>query len=262
MRPNAVRQKLARGDVVMGMMHFSASPMLVEVMASAGLDFFIIDLEHSPIDFDMAAHLVRAGDAAGIAPLLRIPEVDPGLVKKVLNLGVQGLVLPHGTRESCEALLRAARFEPEGSRGSCPAVRQADYGAPPNWQEFQAQANREILIIPLIEDPATLQDFEALAAMPGLDVFFLGPFDFSVAAGVPGAGFDHPVMAQALERMVGIARQHGKYIMTSVGDRIDTAVGRNVIRLGVRMISYSADALVFRRACQDIAQLKTLRLPA
>ena len=169
---------------------------------------------------------------------------------------MQGLVLPHGTRASCEALLRAARYEPEGIRGSCPAVRQANYG-PPNWHEFQVQANREMLIIPLLEDPATVQDFEALAAMEGLDVFFLGPFDFSVAAGVPGAGFDHPVMAQALERMVSIARRHGKYIMTSVGDRIDTAVGRNVIRLGVRMISYSADALVFRRACQEIAKLKT-----
>lgn len=257
MRPNTVRQKLARGEVVMGMMHFSASPMMVEVMASAGLDFFVIDLEHSPIDFAMAANLVRTGDAAGIAPLLRIPEVNASLVKKVLNMGVQGLVLPHGTRESCEALLRAARYEPEGIRGSCPAVRQADYGAPANWPEFQAQANREILIIPLIEDPATVQDFEALAAMPGLEVFFLGPFDFSVAAGVPGASFDHPVMAQALERMVGIAQRHGKYIMTSVGDRIDTEVGRSVIRSGVRMISYSADALVFRRACQEIAKLKT-----
>jgi 4-hydroxy-2-oxoheptanedioate aldolase len=255
MRSNAVRQKLERGEVVMGMMHFTASPMLVEVMASAGLDFFIIDLEHSPIDFDMVAHLVRAGDAAGIAPLLRVPDVDPGLVKKVLNLGVQGLVLPHGTRESSQALLRAARYEPEGIRGSCPAVRQANYGAP-DWQQFQAEANRELLVIPLIEDPATLQDFEALAATPGLDVFFLGPFDFSVAAGVPGAGFDHPVMAQALERMVKTAQKHGKYIMTSVGDRIDTAVGRSVIRLGVRMISYSADALVFRRACQEVAKLK------
>src|SRR5437867_2980225 len=113
MRPNSVRQKLSRGENVMGMMHFTASPMIVEVMASAGLDFFIIDFEHSPIDIGMAAHLVRAGDAAGIAPLLRVPSVDPGLVKKALNLGVQGIVLPHGTRESSEALLRAVRYEPE-----------------------------------------------------------------------------------------------------------------------------------------------------
>jgi 2-keto-3-deoxy-L-rhamnonate aldolase RhmA len=100
----------------------------------------------------MAAHLVRAGDAAGIAPLLRIPEVDAGLVKKVLNLGIQGIVLPHGTRKSAEALLRAVRYEPEGIRGSCPAIRQANYG-PLNWKEFQDEANREILVIPLNGTP-------------------------------------------------------------------------------------------------------------
>ena len=257
MRANMVRQKLVRGEVVMGMMHFTASPMLVEVMASAGLDFFIIDLEHSPIDLEMVAHLVRAGDAAGISPLLRIPGVDPGLVKKVLNLGVQGIVLPHGTEKSCAELLRAVRYEPEGLRGSCPAIRQANYGEPKNWKEFQDQANREILIIPLIEDPAMLDNFESLAATPGLDVFFLGPFDFSVAAGVPGASFDNPIMAGAIDRMVAIARKHGKYVMTSVGDRIDTKVGQGLLRQGVRMISYSADALVFRRACMEIARLKT-----
>ena len=257
MRPNAIKQKLAGGEVVMGMMHFTASPMLVEVMASAGLDFFIIDFEHSPIDLETAAHLVRTGDAAGIAPLLRIPEtVDAGLVKKVLNLGVQGIVLPHATHASCRALIDAAWYEPDGTRGSCPAVRQAGYWQA-DWQAFQAEANREILLIPLIEDTETARNFETLAAMPGLEVFFLGPFDFAVAAGVPGAGFDHPVIAQALERMGAIARAHGKYVMTSVGDRIDTAYGRNLISQGVRMISYSADALVFRRACLDIAQLKT-----
>jgi 4-hydroxy-2-oxoheptanedioate aldolase len=254
-RPNPIRQKLARGEAVMGMMHFTASPMIVEVMASAGLDFFIIDFEHSPIDIGMAAHLVRAGDAAGIAPLLRIPDVDPGLIKKVLNLGVQGIVLPHGTRTTCEALLRAVRYEPEGIRGSCPAVRQANYG-PPDWKAFQVEANREILVIPLIEDPATVADMEALTAMDGLDVFFLGPFDFSVAAGVPGAGFDHPVLARAIETMVASTSKRGKYVMTSVGDRIDTTLAERLLDMGVRMISYSADALVFRRACQDIARLK------
>ena len=169
-----------------------------------------------------------------------------------------GHVLRTARGQAAQALLRAVRYEPEGIRGSCPAYRQANYG-PPDWKAFQTEANREILVIPLIEDPATVADMEALAAMPGIDVFFLGPFDFSVAAGVPGAGFDHPLMAQAIERMIAIARKHGKYVMTSVGDRIDTTLGRSLLDKGVRMISYSADALVFRRACQDIARLK---LPA
>ena len=252
---NQVRRKLEHGELVMGMMHFTGSPMLVEVMASANLDFFIIDMEHSPIDLGLAAHLVRTGDAAGITPLARVPQVDPGLIKKLLNLGVRGIVVPHATRESCEAAVRAVRYAPEGTRGSCPAVRQAAYGQS-DWQAFTEQANREVLVIPLLEESEVIDDFETLAAMPGLDVFFLGTFDFSVSAGVPGAGLDHPVVAAALERVVRLARAQGKYVMTTVGDNIDTDYAREILARGVQMISYSADALVFRRACQDIAALK------
>ena len=254
---NQVRRKLERGEVVMGMMHFTGSPMVVEVMARAGLDFFIVDMEHSPIDVGLAATLVRTGDAAGITPFVRVPEVDAGLIKKMLNLGAQGIVVPHANRESAQAAVRAAWYEPAGIRGSCPAIRAANYGPEDGWDAFQKAANREVLVIPLIEDTATVDDFEALADTPGLDVFFLGPFDYSVSAGVPGADFDHPVMAQTISRMIEIASRRGKYVMTSVGDRIDAQYGRGIIEKGVRMISYSADALVFLRACREVAGLKS-----
>jgi len=252
---NKVRLALERGEVVMGMMHFTGSPMLVEVMAKAGLDFFIIDMEHSPIDLGLAAHLVRAGDAAGITPFVRVPEVDAGLIKKMLNLGVQGVVIPHATRDACRAAVQAVRFAPEGIRGSCPAIRAANYG-PPDWKEFTVRANREVLVIPLLEETETLDDVETLVAMPGIDIVFLGPFDFAISAGVPGAGFDHPLIAAALDRVVAHARRHGKYVMTSVGDQISTEYGRKILGRGVQMISYSADALVFLNACRAIAALK------
>ncbi len=253
---NAIREKLTRGELVLGMMHFTGSPMLIEVMAQGGLDFAIIDMEHSPIDLGLAAHLVRAADAARITPLLRVPQVDAGLIKRVLNLGVQGIVIPHATRAHCEEVVQAVRFAPEGERGACPAVRAAGY-APPDWAEFAARSNRETLVIPLLENPDTLADLEKIVALPGIDVLFLGPFDFAVAAGVPGAGFDHPVIADALERVVRLAREHGKYVMTSVGDRISTDYARRLVERGVRMISFSADALVFLRACREIAALKS-----
>lgn len=253
---NRVRRALARGELVLGMMHFTGSPMIVEVMARAGLDFTIIDMEHSPIDLELAAHLVRAADAAGIAPLVRVPEVNAGLIKKVLNLGAQGIVVPHATRAACQAAVQAVRFAPEGDRGSCPAIRSAGYSVP-SWTEYAAQANRQVLVIPLLEEKEVLADVESLVAMPGVDVLFFGPFDFSISAGVPGAGFDHPVMAAALERVVDLARQHGKYVMTSVGETISTEYARHIVGRGVRMISFSADALVFLKACREIAALKT-----
>src|SRR6516165_1781691 len=190
MRPNPIRQKLARGEQVMGMMHFTASPMIVEVMASAGLDFAIIDMEHSPVDLGTAAHLVRAADAVGLTPFLRVPSVDAGLIKKVLNLGVRGIVIPHATVESCKAAVEACFYPPRGDRGSCPAVRSAGYGQA-DWNFHMRRANDEVVIVPLIEDKATLDRIEEIMPLKGVDIIFLGPFDLSVALGVPKAKFDH-----------------------------------------------------------------------
>jgi hypothetical protein len=151
---------------------FHASPMIVEVMASAGLDFFIIDFEHSPIDIAMAAHLVRAGDAAGIAPLLRIPDVDAALVKKVLNLGVQGIVLPHGTRQVVRGAA-ARRCATSRTASAAPArdppgqLRSARTG-----RRFRIEANREILVIPLIEDPRPSPTLTRSPQWTGLDCLF------------------------------------------------------------------------------------------
>jgi len=87
---NQVRRQLELGQNLVGMMHFTGCPMLIEVMASSGMDFVNIDMEHSPIDIGLAAHLVRTADAAGITPFVRVPDVDAGLIKQVLNLGAQG----------------------------------------------------------------------------------------------------------------------------------------------------------------------------
>ena len=114
---NRIRQLLSEGKTVTGMLLFTGSPMVVEIMAASGLDFVIIDMEHSALDLDRAAHLIRAADAAGITPFVRVPEVDAALIKKLLNLGAAGIVLPHANRENCATLLKAMRYAPQGERG-------------------------------------------------------------------------------------------------------------------------------------------------
>lgn len=256
---NDYRRKLADGKNLVGMMHFTGSPMMIEVMASAGCDFVNIDMEHSPIGIELAAHLIRAADAAGITPFLRVPAVDPGLIKVVLNLGARGIIVPHASVEDCRAAVAAARYEPEGSRGSCPAVRAARY-TQPDWAQFTHNENRSVTVIPLLEEKDVVDDAEAILAIDGIDIVFLGPFDFSISLGVPGATFDHPLMAQHLKRLVEQARRHGKYVMTSVGAKIDEAYARSIYAHGVRLISYSADALVFLEACRSI--VATRNVPA
>ena len=246
---------LARGEIVTGMLLFSGSPMVVEMMAAAGVDFVIIDMEHSALDLDCCAHLIRAADAGGITPYVRVPGVDASLIKKLLNLGAAGIAVAHATRENCAAALRAVKYAPEGERGACPIVRAARY-APGDWNTYAADANRRVRVIPLVEDKETLERFEALAAMPGLEVFFVGPTDLAIALGVPGATFDDPKLGGALDQVVSAARRHRKQVMTTIGNRLDPEYGRSVIRRGVQWLVLGTDGHLFLDAVRRMNAVK------
>jgi len=254
---NPIRAALARGDTVTGIILFSGSPMLTELAAAAGVDFVIIDMEHSALDLDRCAHVIRAADAAGITPFVRVPTVDGALIKKILNLGAAGIAVPHATRENCAAALQYMHYPPAGERGVCTIVRSAGY-APGDWAAHVKQANADVMLIPLIEDSATLEDFEALAAMPGLDLFFIGPTDLSIALGVPHATFDEPKMSAALDKVVAAAKKRGKYVMTTIGNRPDAAYGRAVAARGVQAIVLGTDGHLFLDVCRRLNAIKKL----
>jgi 4-hydroxy-2-oxoheptanedioate aldolase len=258
---NRIRLALARGEMVTGMILFSGSPMVLELMAAAGVDFVIIDMEHSALDLDRCAHLIRAADAGGIAPLVRVPEVDAALIKKVLNLGAIGIAVPHANRENCIAAMQAVKYAPEGQRGACPIVRAARY-TPRDWNEYAQRANREIMVIPLLEDKASIEEFDELAAMPGLEVFFVGPTDLAISFGVPGATFDDPELGAALDKVIGAARRHGKYVMTTIGNRLDPEYGRAVARRGVQLIVLGTDGHLFLDACRRMNAVKDMKREA
>jgi 4-hydroxy-2-oxoheptanedioate aldolase len=212
-------------------------------------------MEHSALDLDQCAHVIRAADAAGITPFVRVPEVDQNLILKLLNMGAAGIAVSHANRDNCAAALRAARYAPEGGRGACTIVRSAGY-APGDWAAHVRNANDEVMVIPLIEERATLEDFDALATMPGLEVFFIGPTDLSIALGVPHATFDEPAMAAALDRVVAAVRRHGKYVMTSIGNQPDAAYGRMVAARGVQAIVLGTDGHLFLEACRRLNVVK------
>ena len=241
---NTIRQRLAEGGIVTGMILFTGSPMMIEMMAAASVDFVIIDMEQSALDLDRAAHCIRAADACGVTPFVRVPEVDPPLIKHLLNLGAAGIALPHANRDNCKALLAAMRYAPAGERGACPMVRAAGYTRG-DWNAYATRANAETLAIPLLEEESSIADFDALAAMPGLDIFFVGPTDLAISLGVPGATFDEPKMRDALEKVVASAKRRGKYVMTTIGNRLDIEYGRDVANRGVQLIVYGTDADLF-----------------
>lgn len=252
---NPIRAALARGETVTGIILFTGSPMITELAAAAGVDFVIVDMEHSALDLERCAHVIRAADAAGITPLVRVQDVEHALIVKLMNLGAAGIVVPHATRERCLRALDAARYPPDGNRGVCTIVRSAGY-APGDWNGHVRAANDDVMVIPLIEDAQTLKDFDALAATPGLDVFFIGPTDLSIALGVPHATFDDPQMGAALERVTAAARSRGKFVMTTIGNRPDPEYGLTVRARGVQAMVLGTDGHLFLDACRRLNAIK------
>ena len=238
---NRVRQRIATGATAAGVIVFSASPVVVEVIAAAGLDFVILDMEHSALDMRDAAHLIRAADAASLTAFVRVPGPDRALITRLLDLGASGIVLPHANYASCCELANALRYAPEGGRGACQITRAAGYTRG-DWSAYAARANEEVMAIALIEDAATLQDIDRMAALPGIDAYFIGPTDLSIALGTPGATFDEPALGEALERVIAAARRHDKSVMTLLAQPPDLAYGTRLVERGVSMLVLGTDA--------------------
>lgn len=247
-------ERLRGGAILTGMQCFTASPVLVEAMGHAGLDFVTIDMEHCPTGLETMGHLFRAADASGIVPFARVPKLDSSTIGRVLDLGAAGVVLPHASIERSKLALQYARYAPAGSRSACPMIRAAGYmGA--DWAAFAQQADSGVHVIPLIEDEQGLEECEGILDIEGVDMVFVGPFDLSMSLGLPGADYRHPRLADALQRITGAAARRGKYVMTTVASSIDPAYARSLLDAGVTLMSFSADVGVFFKACRDIAGL-------
>jgi 2-dehydro-3-deoxyglucarate aldolase len=177
-----------------------------EIMARAGFEWLVIDMEHSPIDIEAAARLIRVIDLAGLPALCRLPTNDPILAKRVLDAGAAGIVVP--CIESVEDAMRAvegAFYPPVGKRG-VGLARAQDYGG--SLEEYRRRVGDDIVVICMIETRAGMEASPQIAKLPGVDGLFIGPYDLSASMGHIGQ-LDHPDVRAAEARIRDAARQAG-----------------------------------------------------
>jgi 4-hydroxy-2-oxoheptanedioate aldolase len=209
MRPNRVKKILREGGLALGTYTGGiADPQIVEIIGHAGFDAAFIDMEHTSFDLRDVQLMVMAAERVGITPIVRTPGFDPAFILRLLDMGVQGIQVPHisNARAAREAV-QAVRYAPVGDRGMAGASRASDFGKIP-LKEHMEQSNREITLAVMIEDLPALDDIEAIAATEGIDIIAIGPSDMSRALGVSGAA-DHPKMLAAVQRVSDAIRKGG-----------------------------------------------------
>lgn len=248
-QPNSVREKLAGGQRVLGAAVVSWSPYVVDVAASAGLDYIRIDTEHAYRRDNMLEQMVRAANQGNIVPLVRIDKGDPYLARKVLEVGAGGIIVPNiCTPDEARAVVRSAKFPPLGDRGYSGMCWSADWGAA-SGEEWVQWSNREPMIGVMIETVAAIDSIDEIMAVDGIDFVLFGPADFSMSLGL-GAPMPHDARVQAaIEDTVRAAHNAGVYVSLGVGT--SRANIEKYVNLGVDMLELGNDLGIMRSAWKN-----------
>jgi 4-hydroxy-2-oxoheptanedioate aldolase len=178
----------------------------MELVALAGFDFAVIDLEHSALDLETAARHIGVALLTGVSPIVRIPSLDGGIVQRILDAGAEGIMLPHvDTVAQAEAAAAAVRFPPRGTRGVGGTSRAGQWGALPR-EEYLRYGNDEVVLIAQIESAAAALVAGSIAGVDGVDALLIGAADLSTSE---GKSEDHPDVVAVIADAIAQTRAAG-----------------------------------------------------
>jgi len=249
---NTAKQKMKAGGKTVGAWCQICSPYTAEIMAREGFDFLAIDLEHAPTDTAILLELVRAMDGTGVQPFVRAPWNDFVAIKKILDTGVSGVVVPYvNTKEEAEAVVKACKYPPEGIRGMSGSPRAAGYGRSP--MEYLKRANAEIMVITQVETATAVENIDAILTVDDLDGVFIGPMDLATSMGHFGDATQPKVQA-AIATVEQKTLAAGKVLGTVAGTWEQAKAKYDK---GYQMIMVMADGTtVAKAAAEKVAQFR------
>ena len=214
-----MRERIAAGGLALGLgLRQARTVDIGRAMATAGVDWLFVDLEHSSMPLDVAVQISVAAADAGIAPIVRVPAGDFGLACRALDGGAHGIVMPHvDDPEQAAAFVRACRYPPAGVRGVTTALPHTAF-APLPLAEGLERSEADVLLIAMVETEEAAAHADAIASTPGLDGIMVGTQDLSVEVGRPGDITSEPVAA-AVATTIEACNRHGKLVgLGGVGD--------------------------------------------
>ena len=206
---NPVRARLESGQPVFAVTITTPSVEAAACLAALGFHFLWVEMEHSPVTLETLRLIVLAARGLPAAVFARVPVVELWTAKRVLDQGVHGVIFPFaGTAEKAARAAAACRYPPQGRRGSGAGLAVRTWPQPGDYYD---SADREVMTVCVIEEASALEEIDAIAATPGVDVLFIGTSDLSFSLGLRGRQ-NEPALDSAIARIVEAARRHGKYV--------------------------------------------------
>ena len=201
-----LKGKFSQNDASIGSWITLGNNGIAEIFANAGFDWLVIDLEHSVISIDQAGDLIRTIDACGVHPLVRLTSNDENQIKRILDAGAHGIVVPNiNSAQEAKAAVAATRYPPKGCRG-VGLARAQRYG--PGFQDYLEWQENGLVVLVQIEHRSALDRLDEIFTVDGVDGFIIGPYDLSCSMGIPGE-FDHPDFKAAMSNILEASARTG-----------------------------------------------------
>jgi 2-keto-3-deoxy-L-rhamnonate aldolase RhmA len=240
---NQVKQKLLAGQTSLGTMMFEfPTTGIARLAAVAGAEFGVFDMEHTGWDIETIRMLVATTPRDSMVPIVRIPACEYHFVARVLDAGAMGIMVPMvESVEQARLLVQSAKYPPVGRRGAAFTIAHDDYRNDPIPDVIQS-ANDQVLLIAQIETVKGLENVEQIAAVPEIDVLWIGLFDLTSSMGIPGQT-QHPDTLAAIQRVLAACRAHQKIpavLVTSIPE------GLTQLQTGFRMVAYGGDLWIYQ----------------
>lgn len=244
---NILKKKLQKREITIGGWITLGHSSIAEIMARAGFEWLVVDMEHSVITLDTAQQLIQVIEGCGVIPLVRVGENNPYIIKRVMDAGAYGVIVPMvNTKKEAEAAVKAVKYPTLGTRG-VGLARAQGYGA--TFDEYAATVNEESIVIAQIEHTDAVDNLESILSVNGVDGCIIGPYDLSGSLGVPG-NFEHPDVLAALKKVEQTCQEK----RVALGIHIiqpDYGLVLESISRGYTFLAFSSDILFLGNSCRE-----------
>ena len=252
MLENPFRRALVERRVTIGSWIQINNPTAAEILANVGYEWIGLDIEHTDIDIGSLTSLLRGMYGRGAVPVARVATNEVMAIRRALDMGVQGVLVPLvSTADDARRAVAAAKYPPRGIRGFA-FCRANDWGE--DFAHYAASANDEIAVVVMIESKQGVENIDAILAVEGVDGVFIGPYDMSGSYGIPGQTQD-PIVRNACREVVRACERAGKSAGLHVVDPTPEAV-RDALNDGFTLICLGVDTVFLNqgaRAARDTA---------